>query len=199
MGGFDHTGVVTCLACRGASSAMICPACRRSLRRAPDRLVGPVLVRSAFEHDGAARLLVHRLKYDAVWGVADRLCGAMAPLLQPEVTALVPVPRVTLRRLRYGIDPAVALARALGRRTGVPVVAALVPMMWASHRAGPAGRRRGVQRFRLRGAIPEGAVLIDDVVTTGTTLRAAATVTGVRHAITVTAGHSALTPPGRAS
>ncbi len=165
------------------------------MRPAPERLIGPVLVRSAFEHGGAAKALVHRLKYEAVWGVAERLAMTLVPLLPADATALIPVPRVRLRRLRYGVDPAVSLARALADRTGLPLVNALVPMWWAGPRAGPAEQHRGTQRFRGARVAPPRSVLVDDVVTTGTTVLAAARVSGVRHAVSVTAGHSALTRP----
>jgi predicted amidophosphoribosyltransferase len=185
---------VTCLACRGASRDAVCAGCRRTLRPAPDRVVGTVLVRSAFEHEGAARALVHRLKYEAVSGVALRLATVMAPLLPTRATAVVPVPRARVRHLLYGIDPAGALARALGRVADLPVEDRLVPPAWARRRAGGADRDRGARSFRLVGTVPRGAVLVDDVVTTGTTLLAAAAATGLGHAVTATSSwHSALT------
>lgn len=162
-------------------------------------MAGPVLVRSAFAHEGAARALVHRLKYEAVVGVADVLAGVMVPLLPARTPGLVPVPRVVARRLRYGIDPARALADALSERTGIPVHAALVPPWWVHRRAGPAGRRRGAPRFQVRAVPPPGSVLVDDVVTSGATLVAASAVTGSTRAVTVSAGHSTLSPRGPVS
>ena len=149
-------------------------------------------MRSAFGHEGAARLLVHRLKYEAISGVADRLAVVLEPLLATETTALVPIPRVVLRRWKYGIDPALALATALGRRVDLPVVQSLRPRVWTRRRAGTAGHPRGTQSFGLRTAVPAGSILVDDVVTTGTTLRAAAGVTGCRRAITVTSSGGGL-------
>lgn len=143
-------------------------------------------MRSVFVHEGAARLLVHRLKYEAMSGIANRLAGVLEPLLGPETTALVPIPRVVVRRWRYGIDPALALATALGRRTGLPVVHSLRPRFWVRRRAGAAADPRGTPSFGLRVTAPAGSVLVDDVVTTGTTLSAAAHMTGCRRAITVT-------------
>jgi predicted amidophosphoribosyltransferase len=163
-------------------------------------VVGGILVRSAFRHEGAAQALVHRLKYEAVAGVADRLAEAIVPVLPLDTSILVPVPRVRLRHLGYGVDPGVALATAIGRRAGLAVDDGLAPAMWARRRAGPTGRRRGLQRFRLRRPVPAGAVLVDDVVTTGSTLGAAARVTGATRAVTATSsGHSALTRPAPAS
>lgn len=156
-----------------------------------------VLVRSLFVHEGPARRLVHRLKYEAVAGIAGRLAPAMVSLLPRGCSALVPVPRVVARRARYGVDPALALARALGDLSGIPVVSALRADLWNRHRAGRRGVRRGVPRFSQLRRVPRSAMLIDDVVTTGATLQAAAAVTGVGRAVTITAGRSALTwkPP----
>ena len=178
---------MTCSACRQVSREWLCRSCLRSLATVPERVRGGVHVRSAFGHDGAARLLVHRLKYEAVSGIAERLAEVLEPLLPSDTTALVPVPRVWLRRWRYGIDPATALVTILSARVGLPVVQALRPRIWVQRRAGPAGGRRGVQSFRVRNAAPVGSILVDDVVTTGTTLRVAAGVAGCWRAVTVTA------------
>jgi predicted amidophosphoribosyltransferase len=183
---------MTCVACRCVSAQPICADCVATLRAAADRVVAGVFVRSAFDHSGAARWLVHRLKYEAVFGVADRLAGPLTRLLPSDVTALVPVPRVHVRRHLFGVDPAASLAEAVSRRTGLPVVGVLRPRVWVTHRAGPAGRRRGTPTYRGVGKCPPGAVLIDDVVTTGVTLGAAAAASGVWRAVTVSAGHSTL-------
>ena len=180
-----------CLACatRPVSDRGLCTACRSGFVPGGERrLPGGVLVRSAFAHGGAARLLVHRLKYAAQPAAARLLAAAMAPGVPPDAAALVPVPRARARRWRYGVDPAAELARCLGRALGLPVVAALVPAWWHRRRAGPAGARRGVPRFRCVRQAPAAAVLVDDVVTTGATLRAAAAALGgPRAAVTATA------------
>lgn len=190
---------MTCVACRAASPDAVCPACRRALRPGREQLVGGVYVRSAFAHEGPARWLVHRLKYEGVWGVAERLAAVMASLLPADAGVLVPVPRVEARRRLHGIDPGDALATALGARTGLPVMRALSAKPWVARRAGPAGRRRGTPVFSLRGAVGPGAVLVDDVVTSGTTLRAAAEASGADRALTATAGHSTLPRAERSS
>jgi predicted amidophosphoribosyltransferase len=178
---------VTCVACRMASADWMCARCRRSLAVAPDQVLDGVLVKSVFCHEGAARLLMHRLKYEAVSGIAVRLAVVLEPLLSSDCTAVIPIPRVTARRWEYGVDPARDLATALGRRTGLPVIHALGPQWWVRRRAGGRSARRGVPAFEQRATAPAGAVLIDDVVTTGTTLGAAAALTGCYQALTVTA------------
>jgi len=157
----------------------LCPACAAGLSPGGvRRLAGGVLVHSAFLHLGTARLLVHRLKYGAQPAAARVLATAMARGLPAQAAALVPVPRARLRLWRYGVDPALELALALRQLTGLPVRRVLVAAWWHRRRAGPSGVERGVPRFRARTARPAGAVLVDDVVTTGATLRAAAAALG---------------------
>jgi hypothetical protein len=160
--------------------------------------VGGVLVHSAFIHLGTARLLVHRLKYGAQPAAASLLAAGMSRVLPAASTLLVPVPRARLRLWWYGVDPALELARALGRITGLPVSRALAASWWHRRRAGGGDVERGVPRFRARVAVPTGAVLVDDVVTTGATLgAAAAALGGPRPAVTATGapwGRTALAP-----
>jgi predicted amidophosphoribosyltransferase len=175
-----------CLACRGLSGGRLCGPCRASLRPASDRWVEPgVLVRSAFLHEGPARHLVHRLKYDGVEAAAHVLAVAAAPLVTG-ASVLVPVPRTVVRRHRFGIDPGAELAAALAALTGIPVVAALRPDVVARARAGRALDDRSEPGFRVRASIPSDAVLVDDVITTGGTLRHVARLTGVARAVTAT-------------
>lgn len=143
---------------------------------------------AAYRHDGAARRLIHRLKYGGLAAAAGPLAAAMVPLLPPDAACLVPVPRAVARRWRYGVDPAIELARAMSRLGGLPLRAALGSPLWWARRAGPGARRRGSPSFRRRMPAPSGAILVDDVLTTGTTLVAAARVMGgVHHAVTATA------------
>ena len=62
--------------------------------------------------------------------------------------------------------------------SGVEVRADLIAPLWASQRAGRRGSDRRPPRFSTRGR-PVGGVLVDDVLTTGRTLRAASAALGV--------------------
>lgn len=139
------------------------------------------------EHDGAARTLVRRLKYEGVAAVAHLVAPGLARLVPAAGTCLVPVPRTPIRRIRYGVDPAATLAAALSLHSGLPVVHALAPPLWHPPNAGSARRERRPPRLTARRVV-HGAVLVDDVSTTGATLDAAAEAVGFVHgALTITA------------
>lgn len=176
-----------CASCRWVSSQVVFPNCRAGLEKAGPRLVGGRLdVYPAYLHLGFARSLVHSLKYRGAVGAAAFLAEEMA-LLVGEARCLVPVPRRPLRKLRYGVDPALELALAVGKLTGIPVIKALGAGWIGPAHAGKNLSGRPIPEFRLLRPVVSG-VLIDDVVTTGATLLGAlnALGEGVLKAVTAT-------------
>ena len=140
--------------------------------------------RSAVVYNDIARALVGRLKYGDRPEFA-RFCARLmrqagAELLGPG-GVLVPVPLHRRRQLSRRYNQAGELARALSRLTGLPVDAGLVtrrrPTRQQVGLSGAARRRNVAGAFA---AHPELAgrlagrriVLVDDVVTTGATVRA---------------------------
>jgi len=134
--------------------------------------------------DGPARNLVHALKYGG-WRIAaepmadriGRLCGARLGALD----ALVPVPLGATRLRERGHNQASLLARALGRSLGVAVLDDVLRRTRNTRSQTsltPVERRRNVAGAfaagspRARGL---SVALVDDVLTTGATLGAAAT------------------------
>jgi ComF family protein len=129
--------------------------------------------------------LLARFKYDT-----DRAAGyALTALVRRRCAGLclsadliVPVP-LTRRGLRKrGFNQAAWLARAIGRAAGLPVSGTIVSRLRADEtqvgRGAASRRRQGADEFTARRRHVSGLhiVLVDDVVTTGTTLTNCATV-----------------------
>lgn len=148
-------------------------------------------------HEGAAAELVRSLKYGrvtaAVTPIADRMAlvadGAQAADL------VTWVPCSPKRRSERGFDPAELLARAVARRLRLRARGLLRRLDDEPQTARTLqGRLAGPElaaRHRLRG----GAVLVvDDVCTTGSTLRVAATALRAGGAATVVAAVATVAP-----
>jgi ComF family protein len=134
-------------------------------------------------YQGVFRNIIHAMKYQRVYGLVQPL----AALLQaqfvshwgaPWPDALVPVPLHWSRLREREFDQALALARYLSKETGIPVwVDGLVRQRRTASQVGlnAAQRRRNVQgAFRLQepqACAGKTLLLIDDVYTTGATIR----------------------------
>jgi predicted amidophosphoribosyltransferase len=161
-----------CIAC-AKPGWPLCDACERGLVVTHDRVVGGVPVGAAFQHTGTAVRLVHNLKYRRSMAAGRFLAEAMAQRVPTGATALVPVRRSLVRRVRFGIDQAEFLARAISDIVGLPVRDVVRAPLWWSQRAGaPRSERRPV-RFGASAPVADGAVLVDDVFTTGSTILSA--------------------------
>ncbi len=142
-----------CLSCaEWARESPLCRRCAADLAPGPQwRLPSGLIVSAGLRHTGAARRLVHRLKYQGLTEAAGVLADFMVGRMPAAAAALAPVPRARVRRLRYGIDPAEELARALARRSGLPIVTPLRAPLWWGRQA---ARARPPQRAAVRGRNP---------------------------------------------
>jgi ComF family protein len=140
-------------------------------------------VSAVWLEDGPAKRLVHALKYGG-WQIAATPMAAVMAAAPGQgmrrLDALVPVPLGRTRRRERGYNQAAVLAIALGARLGVPVLDTVLRRTRDTRtqtRLAPAGRWSNVSgAFDAAGA-PLGGMhvaLVDDVVTTGATLGAAA-------------------------
>jgi ComF family protein len=134
------------------------------------------------EHDGVLRTAILALKHggrdDLAAPLGDRLAAVVAAeLWAAETDVIVPVPSHSWRRLRKPWAASELLARRVSRRLEKPAIFLL--------RRHGLGRQTGHTRNR-RLELPQGSfsarsgaagrsvLLVDDVMTTGTTLRRAA-------------------------
>lgn len=151
----------------------MCEVCERGLRVTHDRFTEGRHVGVAFEHTGTAVRLIHNLKYRRSLAAGRFLAQAMARRVPVEATSLVPVRRSLVRRVRFGIDQAHFLAGAIADIVDVPVADVLRPPVWWSQRAGAPRSERKPVAFGASSPIADGAVLVDDVFTTGSTIASA--------------------------
>jgi predicted amidophosphoribosyltransferase len=176
---------VRCAGCN-ARGAALCATCRFALLDASRRglgavAAGPDAVIAAVEFTGRARSVIHGLKYQNRRAVITHLAGLLAGRLRDvgirpgiDITAVTWAPTHGARRRERGYDQAELLARATARVLGVPAVRLLDRV----DRSGPQTGRTRLEResapaFTGRRSRHQSVLLIDDVVTTGSTLAAA--------------------------
>jgi predicted amidophosphoribosyltransferase len=163
-------------------------------------------VRAAVVYDAIARAFLLRAKLGRrpeLLEAFGRQLGRVLELdgLAADCTAVVPVPSHPWARLRRGFNPALELARPIARDLGLPLHrAALRRRLGAQHafKRQAAARRRilATAAFGLSGDVRGARVLlVDDVMTTGSTVEACARLLRAGGAATVHAAVWARTLP----
>jgi ComF family protein len=142
-----------------------CPPAELSRARAPFLFAGPM------------RSAVHRLKFAGWKAVAAALGQAMAAVVQERPDAVTWVPLSRRRLSDRGFDQARALAVVVARRLDRPLLGLLSRTSDTrpqARRSGPERRAAMAGAFRRQGGAPASVLLVDDVLTTGTTAAACA-------------------------
>ena len=164
----------SCVAC-GCPGEVLCHCCRFALASVgPQR--GPDGIDAAFAFEGVARELIVALKFRHRRSAAAVLAAQMVRRLGLDQVDVVTWAPTSARRVRHrGYDQAEAIAQAVARHLGVPCRR----LLYRAHGGPQTGKSRADRlvgpAFRARRPRPGLSVLvIDDVVTTGATLRTAA-------------------------
>jgi ComF family protein len=152
-----------------------CPLCRLGVNRFDEAYCFGA-------YEGTLKTLIHMFKYAGVRplsGPLGRLLAAALPL-EKKWDAIVPMPLHWWKRWQRGFNQSELLARELARRTQLPVVRALRRRKNTAVQAGlsHAARRQNVagafKPSRVGGIEGRKLLLVDDVMTTGATVNAAA-------------------------
>ncbi|MXY45538.1 MAG: ComF family protein [Chloroflexi bacterium] len=165
-----------CFVCAAPKVPQLCDSCRSSAPAFDS-------VRAPFEFRGPARRIVHDLKFGGVGIAAPYVARLLAGYLRSNpypADAYCPVPLHSRRERNRGFNQSSLIARELSALTGVPVEEDALrrsrhtPPQVSMDTAG--ARHRNIAGAFESAASANGKryILIDDVVTTGSTMSACA-------------------------
>jgi len=158
----------------------VCGKCQQRLRECPDRQPDEIVVPFRYQNPVSAH--IHRLKYrsdlSALPGLAKMLVNSVLIHCETLPEVLVPVPLHPHRLRRRGFNQAGLLATAVGRLLDIPVDQRHLvrtrdtPSQTSLDESQREHNLRGA--FSLRGCRSyRSMALIDDVITSGATVRSA--------------------------
>jgi ComF family protein len=186
----DAVAPLRCASCDAVSRERICPGCTGALNEMPvpsPRRLRHGVAFAGFEFEEPVRAALHRGKYGGDRGALAALSALTASRLEAEAVrlrlsipdAIVAVPLGPRRRRRRGYNQSEVVARVLADAWHVHLVGGLLRVRDTapqSARAGEARRTNVAGAFAWQGMAVQSARLwlVDDVLTTGATLEAAA-------------------------
>lgn len=188
----------SCLKCGRPLVSDVSITCRDCLEREPhfER------VRSFGIYDGVLKKAITVFKYGSIRRLSKPLSAMMSRVRIPAADILLPVPLHERRLREREFNQSALLAKHLSRHTGIPV--SLDSLIRTRDTAPQAGLSAGERRKNIRNAFyvqengcikGKNIILVDDVFTTGATLRECSRVlkrSGSENIYAVTLAHSML-------
>ena len=197
----QDVGALLCDKCKATSPRIQAPFCRCCSRpfdglitqefacpNCEDRAPAFECAVSVYQAKGVLRDLIHRFKYGRQFYLRRVLAGYLAEAMQDSrmqavpVDALVPVPLHPTRLRERGFNQADALAETLSSRTHLPILRCIERRRYTSTQT-RFDRFERMQNLRNAFAMRKNSdvrgkhlVLLDDVLTTGSTLHECALV-----------------------
>lgn len=165
-----------CAGC-GSLTRTACTECAAKIAKCAPPHCSDALV--ALSYEGLARDVMLGFKYRNHRAVASLFVGLLLARLRAvpdlgRIDVVTWVPTTRERRMARGHDQAETLARIMGRSLGVPV-RKLLERETAGHQTGHSRAQRlvGVALRARSMSTPSTVLVVDDVVTTGATMRMA--------------------------
>lgn len=169
-----YTPIHRCLFCKGHSGIGVCRKC--SKKTYVDNIFW-------FTRYGNAttQALLHALKYRGAYEIAEDIARLLYPHIKqdPNLPVLIPIPLHKKRLRTRGFNQSAEIARHLSRHTGYfldnnVLLRTVATPSFARHTTKEDRKRLIKNVFCSNGNVPENIILIDDVATSGSTLREAA-------------------------
>jgi len=186
---------IWCIGC-GEPGVGLCAACAAMTQPVAVNLDG-LAVGAASDYEGVVRAAILAMKRGER-AYLDPLAELVAPLVAPG-SVMIPVTTTRPRAAQRGFDQGRELAHRVAAIRSGTCDDVLIKHGAAQRGRGRSERLEAASRFAVRrGAlVPSSAVLLDDVLTTGATLHAAAAALAAAGCSVEGAVVVARTPPGR--
>lgn len=166
-----------CINCRKEGD-LLCKKCQRALPHPMN--TNCFDARAAVQYTGDAKVLIRRLKFDRSRAASKSIARIMSDRLPVRSDAIVcNVPTASRRVRMRGYDQSVLIAKEFARLRGLP----FSPLLYRHGQQRQLGQNRDTRAVQMKRAFravsspilrKANIVLVDDVITTGATLCAAA-------------------------